>query len=205
MAGVNPADERIFILLSCYLDGVLTPAELDEVVTALESDLRAVAEFRRLKKVRSAVRMMPILEMPLYLLPGVHVGEELSAFLDGELTTAEIPIVTGHLDGCTECRLELADLDRSRTAIRALPGLESPVFLEAHREQSVRKNRRLRTVIAVASGAAAVALAFTVGPFASSSEPASITIADLDARHAAVASVPSVSSAVQVSTVGSAP
>ncbi|GMR02267.1 MAG: hypothetical protein BMS9Abin20_0595 [Acidimicrobiia bacterium] len=202
MAGVNPADERVSILLSCYLDGVLTPAELDDVVTALESDLRAVAEFRHLKEVRSAVRRMPTLEMPLYLLPGVHVGEELSAFLDGELTTEEVPIVTGHLDGCSECRLELADLDRSRTAIRALPGLESPVFLEAHREKSVHKNRRLRTVVAVATGAAAVALAFTVGPFASSSEPASITIADLDARHAAVALVPS---AVRVSTVGTAP
>ncbi len=202
MAGVNPADERVSMLLSCYLDGALTPAELDDVVTALESDLRAIAEFRHLKEVRSAVRMMPTLAMPLHLLPGAHVGEELSAFLDGELATAETPIVTRHLDGCAECRLELADLDRSRTAIRALPGLESPVFLEAHREQSARKNRRLRTVVAVASGAAAVALAFTVGPFASSSESVSITIADLDARHAAVASVPSV---VQVSTVGSAP
>lgn len=206
MAGVNPVGERLRMLLSCYLDGALSPTELDDVVIALESDLEAIAEFRRLKEVRRTVRMMPTLDLPLYLLPGVHIGEELSAFLDGELTTAEVPIVTAHLHTCQECRFELADLDRSRTAIRALPGIEPPDFLEVHRELSRRKKRRkkrgVRTALAVASGAAAVALIFTISPFGTSSVPAAITISDLDARHAAVASVPS---AVQVSNPGTAP
>ncbi len=190
MAGVNPIDDRLAMLLSCYLDGALEPAELDEVVVALETDPEAVAEFRRLREARRAVRLLPMLDPPPHLLPGAHLGEELSAFLDGELTTAEMPVVTAHLDSCVDCRHELADLDRSRTAVRALPGLEPPAFLEFHEKADGRKRRGLRTAVAVAAGVAAVAIAFSIGPFSTTGEPSSVTISDLDARHAAVASVP---------------
>jgi len=202
MAGVNPFDERLAMLLSCYLDGALEPSELDEVVVALETDLVAIAEFRRLKETRRAVRLLPTLDPPLHLLPGWHLSEELSAFLDGELTTAELPVMTTHLDSCVDCRHELADLDRSRTAVRAMPGLEPPEFLSFHREVSVRRHRNLKTAAAVAAGAAAVAIAFTFGPLSSSSEPSSVTISDLDARHAAVASVPT---GIQTGTAGTSP
>jgi len=202
MAGMNPLSDRLCMLLSCYLDGALSATELDDVVEALESNLEAIAEFHHLQEVRSSVRMMPILDMPIDLLPGVHIGEQLSAFLDGELTTGEVPIVTTHLDTCRECRYELAALDRSRTAIRALPGVEPPAFLGVYREQIRHKRRGVRVAVVVASGAAAVALAFAIGPFVSTSEPTAITISDLDARHAAVAFVPS---GIQVSNVGVAP
>ncbi|NHZ71268.1 MAG: hypothetical protein GWP18_06460 [Proteobacteria bacterium] len=191
MASVNPASEQLSILLSCYLDGALGPGELDEVVAALETDLSAVAEFRRLKESRRAVRLLPLLDVPLYLQPDGHLSEELSAFLDGQLVTTEVPIVTGHLASCDDCRYELAELDRSRTAIRALPGLEPPVFLSIEREKKT-KSKTLRTTVFIASGVAAVTLAFALAPFSSSTEPASVTITDLDARHAAVASVPAV-------------
>ena len=191
MAGVNPSEARISTLLSCYLDGALEPSELEEVVVALENDLEAVAEFHRLREVRRAVRLLPMLDVPLHLLPDEHMSVELSAFLDGELTTAELPVVTAHIDHCVDCRHELADLDRSRTAVRALPGLEPPAFLSVHREAALRPRRGVRTTAAVLVGAAAVVFAFSFGPFSSSSEPSSVTISDLDARHAAVASVPS--------------
>ena len=191
MAGVNPPETRISILLSCYLDGALEPSELEEVVVALENDLGAVAEFRRLREARRAMRLLPMLDVPLYLLPDQHMSVELSAFLDGELTTTEVPVVTAHIDDCVDCRHELADLDRSRTAVRALPGLEPPAFLSVHREAASLPHRGVRTAAAVLVGAAAVAIAFSFGPFSSSSEPSSVTISDLDARHAAVASVPS--------------
>jgi len=195
MASVNPAKERLSMLLSCYLDGALFPGEIDEVVSILESDLDAIAEFRRLKETRRAVRLLPLLEVPSFLLPDGHHSEQLSAFLDGELTTGEVPIITDHLSTCSDCRHELADLDRSRTAVRALPGLEPPAFLSVKRE--IREDRRgWRTAAVVAIGVAAVSLVFALGPFSSSNEPASVTIADLDARHAAVASVP----ALQVAT-----
>lgn len=191
MAGMNPPEAKLSILLSCYLDGSLEPSELAEVVVALENDLGAVAEFRRLREARRAVRLLPLLDVPLHLLPGEHMSVELSAFLDGELTTTELPVVAAHIDTCIDCRHELADLDRSRTAVRALPGLEPPAFLSIQREAASAPRRGVRTTAAVLVGAAAVAIAFSFGPFASSSEPSSVTISDLDARHAAVASVPS--------------
>ncbi len=202
MADVNPVDERLSLLLSCYLDGALTPEELEEVVVALDSDLLSIAEFRRLKEARRAVRLLPMLEVPAHLLPDGHLSEELSAFLDGELTTGEVPVVTSHLGTCAECRLELADLDRSRIAVRALPGVEPPAFLDVHREAKAASRRKLPTVIALATGVAAVVLAFTIGPFSSGGDQPTISIADLDARHAAVASVPS---AVQVATGSTSP
>ncbi|VAV99545.1 hypothetical protein MNBD_ACTINO01-2302 [hydrothermal vent metagenome] len=191
MAGMNPPEAKLSMLLSCYLDGSLEPSELAEVVVALENDLGAVAEFRRLREARRAVRLLPLLDVPLHLLPGEHMSVELSAFLDGELTTTELPVVTAHIDTCIDCRHELADLDRSRTAVRALPGLEPPAFLSVQREVASAPRRGVRTTAAVLVGAAAVAIAFSFGPFATSSEPSSVTISDLDARHAAVASVPS--------------
>ena len=202
MAGVNPVDERLSMLLSSYLDGSLTPDELREVVVALDGDLDAIAEFHRIKEARRAVRLLPTLEVPAYLLPSAHYSEELSAFLDGELSTTEVPIVTSHLETCAECRFELANLDRSRIAVRALPGIEQPTFLDVHHARQVVSKRRVSTIIAVGVGAAAVVLALAVGPLGGSSDLPAISITDLDARHAAVASVPS---AVQVSNGGTSP
>jgi len=195
MAGMSPVVERLPMLLSCYLDGALLPGEIDEVVAALDSDLDAIAEFHRLKEARRAVRLLPILEVPLFLLPGGHLSEQLSAFLDGQLTTAEVPIVTDHLLTCIDCRHELADLDKSRIAVRALPGVEPPEFLSIEREKRT-KRKGWGAAAVVATGVAAVTLAFALSPFASSPETVSVTITDLDARHAAVASVP----ALQVAT-----
>jgi len=197
---VTPVSEHLSMFLSCYIDGALTPDELDEVVIALENDLDAIAEFRRLQEIRRTVRVLPMLDMPLYLLPGEHLGEQLSAYLDGELVTIEMPAVSAHLTTCADCRRELAELDRSRIAIRALPGLEPPEFLEVHRETAKERRRGLRTAVALATGVAAVTFAFTVGPFASETEPTAVSISELQSRHAAVASVPSGGFGVQVSS-----
>jgi anti-sigma factor RsiW len=111
-----------------------------------------------------------------------------------------MPVVSAHLDTCMECRRELAELDKGRIAVRALPGLEPPEFLEVHREARNDRKRGLRTAVLVASGVAAVTLAFTLGPFASESEPTAVSISDLQSRHTAVASFPSGAIGVQVST-----
>ena len=187
---MNPVPEHLSLLLSCYLDGELTDIELSEVVAALETDVEAIAEFRRLQGARRVIRTLPTLQVPLALLPGGHLGEELSAYLDGELATGEMPNVVAHLAGCDDCRMELAALDRSRSAVRSLPGVEPPTFLDVAREE-----RRRRSVVlwpaAVAGGIAVVALAFTVTVTRSGTQPASVDLADLQSRHAAVASVPS--------------
>ncbi|MDK1019372.1 MAG: zf-HC2 domain-containing protein [Actinomycetota bacterium] len=204
MAGVTPVSEHLSMLLSCYLDGALTSDELDEVVEALESDQSAVAAFRRLKEARSAIQTLPILDAPLHLLPSAHPGEELSAYLDGELSTMETPVITAHIKTCTECRHELGELDRGRTAVRALPGLESPAFLDLRREEQreQREQRRgLRAAIAVVASVAAVTLAFSFGDVTGEAEPAtSVSISELQSRHTAIASIPSSGTAVQIST-----
>jgi anti-sigma factor RsiW len=185
------------MLLSCYLDGELTNDELSEVVDALETDIDAIAEFRRLKESRKALRTMPTLNVPLHLMPGGHLGEQLSAYLDGELVTGEVPVVAAHIDSCSDCRRELAELDRSRTAVRALPGVEPPVFLAPRRED---KKRRLgvRAAVAVAAGVAAISLAFAVAPLDSDDTGQSVSIADLGSRHIARASFTAPVTAIEV-------
>lgn len=198
MAGMTPVSEHLSMLLSCYLDGTLSREELDEVVVALEGEEDAIAEFRRMQETRKSVRLLPLLDVPVNLMPDGHLGEELSAYLDGELATIEMPVVTSHLDTCTDCRHDLAGFDRSRTAVRALPGLEPPAFLEVNREEKKARRHGLRATAAIAAGVATVILAFTIGPFSSAPEPTSISISDLQSRHTAVASLPSSGVAVQV-------
>lgn len=199
MAGMTP-DERLSMLMSCYLDGELNPGELAEVVEALEHNLDAIAEFRRLREARNALRTLPTPRMPMYLLPTGHLGAELSAYLDGELTTGELPRINAHLDDCSECRAELADLDRSRTAVRSLPGLEPPDFLELAREaREARQRARWPGLAAAATGVAAVAIAFAVGVGVGGQDPVTVDVADLETRHGAVVSG---SPAVGVRVVG---
>jgi anti-sigma factor RsiW len=199
MASVNAVSPHLSMLLSCYLDGELTKGELTEVVGALETDLDAIAEFRRIKESRKALRGMPTLNVPLHLMPGGHLGEQLSAYLDGELVTAEIPVVASHIDSCSECRRELAELDRSRTAVRALPGVEPPEFL-APRREAKKRNIGLRTAVAVAAGVAAVSLAFAAAPLGTDDSGQSVSIVDLESRHTARASFSASVTGLEVSS-----
>lgn len=198
MARMTPNGVPVSVLLSCYLDGELSHGELAEVVAILETDVDAVAEFRRLKEARAALRTLPSISMPPSLLPGSHPGEELSAYLDGELATMEMPVIMEHLASCADCRDELADLDRSRTAVRALPGVEPPAFLE-FRQTTAPHRRRIWPAAAAVGGIAAAALAFSLSASSAGSEPVSIDVADLQTRHAAVASVPAGTSGFEVS------
>ncbi len=50
-----------------------------------------------------------------------HEGDRLSAFLDDELGERGALEVTRHLQRCEECRDELEELRRTRSALRALP------------------------------------------------------------------------------------
>ena len=88
-----------------------------------------------------------------------HVDELLSAHLDGELTADETALVTGHLEGCAECRAELAAIAEVRSAVRGLPVLDAPIPLLP------AAPRPSRWIGAVASAAAAVlAVGIVFGP-----------------------------------------
>ncbi|MCL6621979.1 MAG: zf-HC2 domain-containing protein [Syntrophobacterales bacterium] len=59
----------------------------------------------------------------------VHIRERLSAYLDGETTTAETELVARHLADCPECRRELAALERLSAALADLTVPGPPLAL----------------------------------------------------------------------------
>jgi len=186
MAGLN--SEAREELLSAYLDGELGPGELTAVSRMLADDQRVIAEFRALQAVRRAVRLLPELQIPAYLLPEGHYGDRLSAYLDGELPTGETTVVAAHLMTCEDCRRELLTLDRARIAIRALPRIEAPEVLEFHRdvEQARMRMRNGRALVWAGGIAAALALLFSLS--VTGTDQPNVDLADLGNRHVARAS-----------------
>lgn len=142
-----------------------------------------------------------------------HLGELLSAYLDGEATRSEEERIVLHLDGCEHCRGELLDLDAARSAVRSLPVLEPAHALSpsaATREQpaivptaslaEARRTRRLaRPAAWVAAAAAALVLAVGgVGVMRGGSGGAEIDMAEMMDQHAVRVSVDPGLPAVQI-------
>jgi anti-sigma factor RsiW len=171
-------------LFCAYLDGELTPAEVAAVSDLLDGDSEAIAEFRALMGVRRAVRLLPKFEVPPHLLPDGHLGDRLSAYLDGELVTLEHRRVTNHLVVCQDCRTELQELDRARIAVRSLPGVDVTTTGEMPAVPAARHRRRLIAGGIGAAAAAALLVGLTVG---SSDQPA-FSLDELGSRHVARAS-----------------
>ncbi|NLV73997.1 MAG: hypothetical protein GXY52_04845 [Chloroflexi bacterium] len=55
-----------------------------------------------------------------------HTRDNLSALLDGQLTTHEEAATRAHLAGCAKCRLELQTLEQMRAILREAPRLDAP-------------------------------------------------------------------------------
>lgn len=188
MAGMTPSSEERGELFSAYLDGELLGDEIDEVSRILSVAPDAIDEFRALQRTRLTVRRLPEIEMPFWLLHDGHSADRLSAYLDGELTSAENADVAEHVLACRECRSDLQEFDRARIAIRALPGVEAPEGLFPERVLAVSGGRRpARTVAALALGAAAV-IALFFGLFRNPTPDPVFTIEDLGNYHVARAS-----------------
>ena len=190
MADVTAHSHDSSELLTAYLDGELQPGELEVVVERLSDCPSCILEFHELKETRAALRALPFLKAPESLVPSAHYEASLSAYLDGELPTAEYENVFVHLQECSECRGDLYELDAARTAVRSLPGLEPPEFLEVRREERVRSRFGRSTRVAVTmAGVAAVAI-LAVGITTSPDD--AVSAVDLDSfadRHVARASV----------------
>lgn len=168
-------------LLSAYLDGELNSGELEVVVSHLSDCLECIAEFHDLKEARAAVRMMPMLQVPDHVMPAAHYGPELSAFLDGELTATEQASIVKHLQTCTECLLELQDLDASRTAIRSLPGLEPPAPIAPR--LPVRAQRTSLKRLLVAAAAFMVAAFIALNMMSPGPEPTPLNLDQFADQH----------------------
>ena len=184
MAGVNPLAHGREELFSAFLDGELTTEEAELVNEILAGAAEAMAEFRGIQQVRTGLRLLPDLAIPGWLLPAGHLGELLSAYLDGELSAAEQRRVSDHVISCADCRAELHDLDRARIAVRSLPGVETGQFDQI---PVLPRSRRRRAVAVGSIGIAAAVVLVIVLAFGGQQQP-SITLDDLTSQHIARAS-----------------
>jgi anti-sigma factor RsiW len=171
-------------LFSAYLDGQLTPEEVAVVSELLDGDTEAIEEFLSLRNIRTTLRLLPEFEVPAALLPDGHLGDRLSAYLDGELVTLEHRRVTRHIVDCADCRVELQELDRARIAVRSLPGVETTMTVEVPATPIPHRRRR---IIAGGIGAAAAA-ALLVGLAVGGGDDPVFILNDLATRHIARAS-----------------
>ena len=91
---------------------------------------------------------------------GAHLGDALSALVDGELDGAEETVAHRHLDACERCRAELAATRATADLVRGLPAVDPRFgFYERLLRPSFGTDRRrVRVGLAVASAAAVVAL-----------------------------------------------
>jgi len=191
MAPVSPEPDRLSIL-SAYLDGELRDGELEVVVGLLGVEPDAAVEFRMVRDAKRVLRALPELDPPEGLLDAAHYGDRLSAYLDGELPTSEATVIVHHLTTCRVCREELYELDRSRVAVRALPGIEAPPFLveetAPRREPPRRRHRPAARPIAAATVGLIAVLAL-LSLLRSPTPAPTVTLTDLGTRHVARVSV----------------
>jgi anti-sigma factor RsiW len=120
-------------------------------------------------------------------MPGEHLGELLSAQLDGELTDEQSVEMQGHLAVCAECRAELESTSAVRAAVRDAPAVDAPfgfyerMLRDAPRSQPARGWRAGVAVLGVAA-AWVVIIGLIADPRAAKEAPA------VDAVRAALAS-----------------
>ncbi len=112
-----------------------------------------------------------------------HLGDLISAYLDGETTSAETARVVSHIESCERCRAEMADVHAARGALRSLPVLEVPdgVFENIGLAPSVVPLRR-RPVTWVAAAAAAVLIVVASASLATP-DAIGVTLYDVSLNH----------------------
>jgi len=126
-----------------------------------------------------------------------HLGDALSALLDGELTPSQEAAARAHVAGCPACAHELLAVTQARSWVRALPPVEPPFGLFERmlleRPQPVpgafgarRSVRRRAGLAAVGAAAAAVTV---LGLGSPSQPPVSPAVPRMVEAHATSASV----------------
>lgn len=83
-----------------------------------------------------------------------HVGDLVSAHLDGELDAETTAWVRDHLDGCAPCRVLAAETETARAWLRSLPGVDATPVVE----QLLARHRATIRAGAVFVGLAAVVM-----------------------------------------------
>lgn len=128
--------------------------------------------------------------------PEPHLGDLLSALLDGELPAPLAEASRQHLSGCPACARELALVDAARSRVRALPAVDPPpgfpdrhLGRAGHREPTVGAAAVRHRRVGLAALAAGAAAAAAVLGFSSPREaPARPPVSRLVEVHAGVGS-----------------
>ncbi len=126
-----------------------------------------------------------------------HLGDALSALLDGELSMAQQETARAHLAACPECTEELAAVGQARSWVRGLPQVDPPfgfyerILLNRPLPGTVpfgaRPGLRRRAGIAALGAAAAAVTVLGVGSPAA--RPVNPSMPQLVEAHATSASV----------------
>jgi anti-sigma factor RsiW len=119
----------------------------------------------------------------------IHLGELLSAHLDGELSLDEARLVAGHLDVCGACRVEFDDLAAARAAVRTLPALELPGSVVSAIPPTDRRRPRIPAPQWAAVAAAVIAVAVGTATLLDEMPPEQVSASDLGAVYVARVSV----------------
>jgi len=93
--------------------------------------------------------------------------EDLSAFLDGQLTPSDRARVQRHLKECADCRADLDALRHTVSLLRAVPALKPPrsfvlPVTEARRQRQARRQRLAYVYLQAATAVATVLLVLVV-------------------------------------------
>jgi anti-sigma factor RsiW len=126
-----------------------------------------------------------------------HLGDTLSALLDGELARGQEEVARAHLARCPECTRELTAVRDARDWVRALPPVDPPfgfyerILLDPVPSfgsyQAARPGLRRRAGLAALGAAAAAVTVLGVG--SPSARPVNPGVPRLVEAHAASASV----------------
>lgn len=126
-----------------------------------------------------------------------HLGDALSALLDGELPPSHEAAAQAHVAGCPACAQELLAVTQARSWVRALPPVEPPFGLFERmlleRPQPVpgafgaRTSVRRRAGVAAVGAAAAAVMVLGLG--SPTQPPVSPAVPRMVEAHAASASV----------------
>lgn len=121
--------------------------------------------------------------------PG-HLGDALSALLDGELDRAQEEAARAHLLRCPDCTEELVAVRDARSWLRALPPVDPPFgFYERMLRDGVDARPGLRRRAGLAALGAAAAAVTVLGVGSPSPRPVNPGVTQLVEAHATGASV----------------
>ena len=129
----------------------------------------------------------------------MHIGDQLSGYLDSQVDSATRVSIEAHLAECAECRSELAAVSEIRDGMRGLPTLEVPAAVYELEAEVIPLRAGQRRILVAA--AAVVALVVGIGFGVSGNQSVPLELNQFMEHHVARASVDPGFNVLQVQAV----